>query len=131
MAAQLIPAAFFLLATMFSPHAAAADQGADSAACFGNAVGDANVAACGRLIDARNLRGAELVRAHLQRAIFLSRRGDDYERVIADADRILEIEPQNVDALVLRGASLQRRGQSKRAQDDIAGAVRLGPSSVL
>src|SRR5262245_36397217 len=125
-AAQLVTAGFFLLATTLPPHAAAADQGADSAACFSNAVGDGNVAACGRLIDARTLRGAELVHAHLQRAILLSRRGDDYERVIADADRILEIEPHNVDALVLRGASPQRRNQSKRAQDDIAAAVRLG-----
>src|SRR5262249_10623418 len=44
---------------------------------------------------------------------------------------MLKVEPNNVDALVLRGSSLQRKGHAARAPDDMNRAVRLGPKSVL
>jgi poly(3-hydroxybutyrate) depolymerase/tetratricopeptide (TPR) repeat protein len=133
------------LLTLFSgtpasgPAAAAAPAVAQSAVlrsddrprCFSNAVGTAEVEACGRLIASGEVRGAELVRAYWQRAVMFARRGDNYDRVIADANEMLKIEPNNVDALVLRGSSLQRKGDAMRARDDMNRAVQLGPKSVL
>lgn len=103
----------------------------DRPRCFSNAVGTAEVEACGRLIASGDAKGAELVRAYWQRAVMFARRGDDYDRVIADANEMLKIEPNNVDALVLRGSSLQRKGDAARARDDMNRAVQLGPKSVL
>src|SRR5262249_29965900 len=99
--------------------------------CFGTAIGTAEIEACGRLIASGEVRGAELVRAYWQRAVIFARRGDDYDRVIADANEMLKIEPNNVDALVLRGSSLQRKGDAARARADMTRAVQLGPKSVL
>src|SRR5262245_38312942 len=103
----------------------------DQRRCFSNAVGAAEIEACGRLIASGELRGADLVRAYWQRAVMFARRGYDYDRVIADANEMLKIEPNNVDALVLRGGSLQRKGDAARARADMTRAVRLGPKSVL
>jgi polyhydroxybutyrate depolymerase len=103
----------------------------DRARCFSNAIGSAEIEACGRLIASGDIKGADLVRAHLQRAIIFSRRGDDYDRVIADTSEMLKIEPNNVEALVLRGNSLQRKGEAARARADVTKAVQLGPKSAL
>jgi poly(3-hydroxybutyrate) depolymerase/Flp pilus assembly protein TadD len=103
----------------------------DQAKCFSNAVGSPEIEACGRLIASGTIRGADLLRAYLQRAVIFARRGDDFDRVIADATAMLKIEPNNVEALVLRGGSLQRKGDAARARDDMNRAVQLGPRSVL
>jgi poly(3-hydroxybutyrate) depolymerase len=103
----------------------------DRPRCFSNGVGTAEIEACGRLIASGEVRGADLVRAYWQRAVMFARRGDDYDRVIADANEMLKFDPNNVDALVLRGSSLQRKGDVARARDDMNRAVRLGPKSVL
>jgi Flp pilus assembly protein TadD len=67
-------------------------------------------------------------RLSCQASIF-ARRGDDFDRVIADANEVLKIDPNNVDALVLRGGSLLRKGDAPRARDDVNKAVQLGPWS--
>ena len=103
----------------------------DQAKCFSNGVGSLEIEACGRLIASDKSKGANLLRAYLQRAVIFARRGDDYGRVIADANEMLKIEPSNVEALVLRGGSLLRKGDAARARDDMSRAVRLGPRSVL
>jgi poly(3-hydroxybutyrate) depolymerase/tetratricopeptide (TPR) repeat protein len=103
----------------------------DQPKCFSNAVGTPEIEACGRLIASGTIRGADLVRAYLQRAIIFSRRGDDFDRVIADTGEMLKIEPNNVDALVLRGNSLLRKGDAQRARDDVNRAAQLGPRSAL
>jgi poly(3-hydroxybutyrate) depolymerase/tetratricopeptide (TPR) repeat protein len=103
----------------------------DRPRCFSNAIGSAEIEACGRLIASGDVRGTDLVRAHLQRAIIFSRRGDDYDRVIADTTEMLKIEPNNAEALVLRGNSLQRKGETARARADVTKAVQLGPKSAL
>jgi tetratricopeptide (TPR) repeat protein len=103
----------------------------DQAKCFSNGVGLPEIEACGRLIASDKSKGANLLRAYLQRAVIFARRGDDYGRVIADANEMLKIEPSNVEALVLRGGSLLRKGDAARARDDMNRAVRLGPRSVL
>src|SRR5262245_40907742 len=103
----------------------------DRPRCFSNGVGTAEIEACGRLIASGDVKGAELVRAYLQRAVIFGRRGDDHDRVIADATEILKIEPNNVEALLLRGNSLQRKGEAARARADVTRAVQLGPKSAL
>ncbi len=103
----------------------------DQPKCFSNAVGSPEIEACGRLIASERIKGADLLRAYLQRAVIFARRGDDFERVIADASEALKIDPNNVDALVLRGGSLLRKGDAPRAGDDVNKAVQLGPRSVL
>src|SRR5262245_61610708 len=103
----------------------------DRPRCFSNGVGTAEIEACGRLIASGDVKGAELVRACLQRAVIFGRRGDDYDRVIADATEILKIEPTNVEAVLLRGNRLQRKGEAARARADVTRAVQLGPKSAL
>jgi poly(3-hydroxybutyrate) depolymerase/tetratricopeptide (TPR) repeat protein len=122
-----------------APTAAAAPVVAQSAAlrsddrprCFSNGIGIPEIEACGRLIASGEVRGADLVRAYLQRAVIFGRRGDDFDRVIADATEMLKIEPSNVEALLLRGNSLQRKGEAARARADVTRAVQLGPKSAL
>ena len=103
----------------------------DHRLCFSGAAGDANVAACGRLIASNTLRGSELVRTYMQRAVVLARRGDDYDRLIADASEILRLDPNDVHAYLLRGVSYQRKGDAGRAQADVSRALQLGPKSGL
>jgi Tetratricopeptide repeat len=110
---------------------AMAAKGDDHRICFSGAVGDANVAACGRLIASNTLRGGDLVRAYMQRAVVLARRGDDYDRLIADASEVLRLDPNDVNAFLLRGISYQRKGDSGRAQADVNRALQLGPKSGL
>jgi poly(3-hydroxybutyrate) depolymerase/tetratricopeptide (TPR) repeat protein len=99
--------------------------------CFSNAVGIPEIEACGQLIASGEVRGTDLVRAYLQRAVIFARRGDDFDRVIADATEMLKIEPNNVEALLLRGTSLQRKGEAARARADVTRAVQLGPKSAV
>jgi polyhydroxybutyrate depolymerase len=103
----------------------------DRSRCLSNGIGIPEIDACGRLIASGEIKGADLVRAYLQRAVIFGRRGDDYDRVIADATEILKIEPNNVEALLLRGNSLQRKGEAARARADVTRAVQLGPKSAL
>ena len=110
---------------------ATAATGDDHRICFSGAAGDANVAACGRLIASNTVRGGDLVRTHMQRAVVLARRGDDYDRVIADASEVLRLDPNDVNAYLLRGTSYQRKGDSGRAQADVNRALQLGPKSGL
>jgi poly(3-hydroxybutyrate) depolymerase/tetratricopeptide (TPR) repeat protein len=103
----------------------------DQRRCFSNGIGIPEIEACGRLIASGEVRGADLVRAYLQRAVIFGRRGDDYDRVIADTTEMLKIEPNNVEALLLRGNTLQRKGEAARARADVTRAVQLGPKSAL
>src|SRR5262245_61714363 len=103
----------------------------DQRRCFSNAVGIPEIDACGRLIASGEIKGTDLVRAYLQRAVIFGRRGDDFDRVIADASEVLKIDPNHVEALLLRGNSLQRKGQAARARADVTRAVQLGPKSAL
>src|SRR5262245_10792682 len=57
----------------------------DRSRCLSNGIGIPEIEACGRLIASGEVKGADLVRAYLQRAVIFGRRGDDYDRVIADA----------------------------------------------
>ncbi len=95
--------------------------------CFDGAIGDANVAACGRLIASGTLRGGDLISAYLQRAIQFARRGDDYDRVIADTSEIIRLDPNEVHAYALRGGSYQHKGDAARARADIEKVLQLGP----
>lgn len=103
----------------------------DQRLCFSGAAGDANITACGRLIASHALRGGDLIRVLMQRGILLARKGDDHDRVIADASEILRLDPNDVHALLLRGGSYQRKGDSGRARADVNRALQLGPRSGL
>jgi len=99
--------------------------------CFSGAAGDANIAACGRLIASNTLSGGELTRVLTQRAILLARKGDDLDRVIADASELLRLDANDVHALLLRGGCYQRKGDSARARADVTRALQLKPGSGL
>ena len=98
--------------------------------CFSGAAGDANIAACGRLIASNALRGGDLLRAHLHRAVLFARTGH-YDRVIGDASEVLRLDPSHAEAYLLRGSSYLRRGDARRAQEDVNKAVQLGPKTGL
>jgi tetratricopeptide (TPR) repeat protein len=99
--------------------------------CFSGAVGDINVAACSRLIASGTLRGGDVSRTHLQRAILLARRGDDFDHVIADASELIRLDPGDVHAYALRGGSYQHKGDAARARTDIEKVLQLGPRTSL
>jgi tetratricopeptide (TPR) repeat protein len=125
------PAAAVATTTTPDSQAATTVTGDDQRTCFSGGVGDANVVACGRLIASNALRGSDLIRAYVQRAAIWARRGDDYDRVIADADAIIKLDPSDAAAYLLRGSSYQRKGDVIRAQADVAQALRIGPKSGL
>ena len=95
-------------AAIAAPPATAA-TGDDQRICFSGAAGDANVAACGRLIASNALRGGDLVRAHMQRAVLLARRGDDYDRVIADASESSGSIPMTCTPICCAAAPISAR----------------------
>lgn len=99
--------------------------------CFSGAVSDSNVAACSRLIASGTLHGSDATRVYMQRAILLARRGDDFDRVIADVSEIIRLDPNDVHAYALRGGSYQHKGDAARARADIEKVLQLGPRTSL
>lgn len=67
--------------------------------------------------------------AFLGRGILLASRKRAYERAIADLDKVLVLEPDNVLALIRRGAAFAELGETGRGLVDLDRAIALAPSS--
>ena len=67
--------------------------------------------------------------AFLGRGVLLAVRKRAYDRAIADFDRVLEIEPDNIEALVSRGDAFSQIGDMGRAMVDLNRAVALAPDN--
>lgn len=65
--------------------------------------------------------------AFLGRGVLLAARKRAYDRAVEDFDRVLVIEPDNVEALVSRGDAFAQLGDLGRAMADLNRAVALAP----
>ena len=88
------------------------------------------LAECSQLIDSGKMRGAALAKAYLVR--ILARSSDprtvDHRLVIADATRVIEIDPQERLAFLFRCDSYQQTGEYDRAIEDASKYIELDPT---
>lgn len=66
--------------------------------------------------------------AFLGRGVLLATRQRAYNRAIQDFDKVLVIEPDNVEALIARGDAFSQLGNTGRALADLNRAVALAPN---
>ncbi|TAJ83702.1 tetratricopeptide repeat protein [Reyranella sp.] len=69
--------------------------------------------------------------AFLNRGVLLATRKRAYDRAIQDFDRVLVLEPDNVDALIRRGDAFTQLGDFGRGMSDLDRAVSLAPENAL
>ena len=67
--------------------------------------------------------------AFLGRGVLLALRKRAYDRAVEDFDKVLVLEPDNVDALVSRGDAFSLLGDQGRAMVDLNRAVALAPDN--
>lgn len=65
--------------------------------------------------------------AFLGRGVLLAVRKRAYDRAIEDFDKVLVLQPDNLDALIARGDSFSNLGDAGRAATDLNRAVALAP----
>lgn len=65
--------------------------------------------------------------AFLARGVLLAGRKRAYERAIADFDKVLALEPDNVQALIRRGDAYGQLGDTARGLADLDRAIALAP----
>ena len=68
--------------------------------------------------------------AFLGRGVLLAARKRAYDRAIEDFDKVLVLEPDNVNALIARGDAFSTLGEAGRAMIDLNRAVALAPIAV-
>ena len=69
--------------------------------------------------------------AFLNRGVLLATRKRAYDRAIQDFDRVLVLEPDNVDALIRRGDAFVQLGNFGRGMGDLDRAVSMAPENPL
>lgn len=69
--------------------------------------------------------------AFLNRGVLLATRKRAYDRAIQDFDRVLVLEPDNVDALIRRGDAFVQLGDFGRGMSDLDRAVTMAPENPL
>jgi tetratricopeptide (TPR) repeat protein len=69
--------------------------------------------------------------AFLSRGVLLATRKRAFERAIEDFNKVLVLEPNNVQALVRRGDTYSQLGETARALADLDRAISLAPQSTL
>ena len=69
--------------------------------------------------------------AFLNRGVLLATRKRTYDRAIQDFDRVLVLEPDNVDALIRRGDAFVQLGDFGRGMRDLDRAVSMAPENAL
>jgi tetratricopeptide (TPR) repeat protein len=67
--------------------------------------------------------------AFLGRGVLLAERKRSYDRAVEDFDKVLALEPNNVEALISRGDAFSQLGDMGRALADLNRAVALAPQS--
>src|SRR6185312_10610718 len=76
---------------------------ADWGSCFSGPQTEDRIGACGRLIDTKKLVGSDLTQALLQRARAAAVAKGDIDRLLADANEVIRLDPKNAAAFNLRG----------------------------
>jgi tetratricopeptide (TPR) repeat protein len=67
--------------------------------------------------------------AYLGRGVLLATRKRAYNRAIEDFDKVLVLQPDNVDALIARGNAYSQIGDNGRALADLDRAIQLAPDN--
>lgn len=67
--------------------------------------------------------------AFLGRGVLLATRKRSYNRAIEDFDKVLVLQPDNVDALIARGNAYSQLGDNGRALADLDRAIQLAPDN--
>lgn len=67
--------------------------------------------------------------AYLGRGVLLATRKRSYNRAIEDFDKVLVLQPDNVDALIARGNAYSQIGDNGRALTDLDRAIQLAPDN--
>jgi tetratricopeptide (TPR) repeat protein len=67
--------------------------------------------------------------AYLGRGVLLATRKRAYNRAIEDFDKVLVLQPDNVDALIARGNAYSQIGDNGRALADLDRAIQLAPEN--
>lgn len=67
--------------------------------------------------------------AYLGRGVLLATRKRAYNRAIEDFDKVLVLQPENVDALIARGNAYSQLGDNGRALADLDRAIALAPDN--
>lgn len=67
--------------------------------------------------------------AFLGRGVLLATRKRSYNRAIEDFDKVLTLQPDNVDALIARGNAYSQLGDNGRALADLDRAIQLAPDN--
>jgi tetratricopeptide (TPR) repeat protein len=67
--------------------------------------------------------------AFLGRGVLLATRKRSYNRAIEDFDKVLALQPENVDALIARGNAYSQLGDNGRALTDLDRAIQLAPDN--
>jgi Tfp pilus assembly protein PilF len=106
--------------------AKAAVSSEDRAACLDGPFDD-KVAECTRLIESRQVSGADLVRAHLRRGLMYALFAGDCERGIADFSEMVRLDERNATGFALRGSCQISTGDLDRALADLNRAQQLNP----
>lgn len=91
--------------------------------------GAAAVDACGAIIQAKKVSGAELEKVYLARAL-VEQKLRQYQQAIADFGEALKTGPTNLDALRGRGNTFFELGQFDNAIRDYQRAVEVNPKYV-
>jgi tetratricopeptide (TPR) repeat protein len=113
-----------LLATMLCGLAGAAV--ADDRAACERETGGAALAACTRAIESGQYAGVALAKLHTDRGVELKRKGD-LDAAIADYDRAIALNAQDMFAYNNRGNAWRDKGDLTRALADYTAALRIDP----
>jgi len=115
-----------VVAGLFLSNPTAAAPANDITTCA-NASGDAAIAACGRAIASRRLKGIDLAQLYYNRGVEYAAKGE-CKRAIADYNEAIRLDPKYVSAYNNRGDCYVRQGSNLRALEDYAKATELDPS---
>src|SRR5271170_1734356 len=119
--------AIVCLAIVCTAPAASAD---DATACAEvSYLKDVAIAACTRLIESRNLHGADLARVYSYRgrARLWASNPRDFDPAMADHDEAVRLAPGLASVYVNRALAWVRLGRGERAGEDIEKAIALAP----
>jgi lipoprotein NlpI len=98
----------------------------DTKNCTQQPNGDAVLESCSRAIASGRLSSSKLATALYNRGIAYQDRGD-FDRAIADFDRVVELRPDTSKAFYNRAISYLRKGEFERAIKDFDRVVQLTP----
>ncbi len=90
-------------------------------------VGDAKIAACTRMIETGDWKGADLAWTYIERGKAKYFKGD-FDGAIVDHSQAIEADQKNVSAYTNRGHAKQRKGDLEGAIADSSRAIEIDPA---